>query len=305
MSFTNATAVANLVTFLTSPLMLSYPATTIALLQLTLIEAFTPVFASKPAFTFTLSLTGLPPSLICVAAITCNVFWHEWASALYSCYGGESMQLYVTRAQIRVKIQGKEDIVVWSNPDMEELDMMAPVICIARRAVRSKVPAQLLQAAHARRASAQYQQVAIKLPTLPEAQVDAPDSDSDSETTSVFQFSDKESEVSSASSSPLSEPCDLPYLPPRTTQKKSEVKPEVVKYLYQGGCTKVVGGGVMLGSGAPAAPKSRSPSPPSIVRPQSTIQDKAPAWRRKTRSDVLLAPESNCDDWRMRRNVRA
>lgn len=157
------------------------------------------------------------------------------------------------------------------------------------------------------------------LPCTSQTHVDMDtDSDSDSESTTSSRFSsnssssDSMTSVSSASSSPASSSCDLPStfaskvsfvrtapsppveepcqsIPPRLlsrAQRRLAVstvdhsKTDLQKYLYQGGSTGVITGGVMLGG--------VKPSKPTKVSTRST---------RGTRKPLLLGPD--CENWRV------
>ncbi|EAU81575.1 hypothetical protein CC1G_02591 [Coprinopsis cinerea okayama7 len=111
-----------------------------------------------------------------------------------------------------------------------------------------------------------------------------------SSTFSTFSISDDES-LSSATS--VSSGCQSERFAPRATASREPrvfvdtTKKNVTKYLYQGGVSNTLGGGVMLGrpSAAPSKP-AKAPSPPSVPKYRAPIGGgkktgaNAPSWRR-------------------------
>ncbi|EEB90195.1 hypothetical protein MPER_11629, partial [Moniliophthora perniciosa FA553] len=128
------------------------------------------------------------------------------------------------------------------------------------------------------------------------------------------------STVSSAASSPAPIKVDLPseeekpYIPPPTkyrppfrpqtaqTSSRPEVDPSkatVTRYMYEGGQTGVITGGVMLGSSSATL---RKPRKPKTTAPDSPHR---PAMRKRSggRAKILLGPDADSDDdWRRRRS---
>lgn len=121
-------AVAHTVSFLTHPLVLSYPATAIAklrsVLEANLIAYYSPLWPVKEPFhksthrCIPLSPNHLPPSVIYSACLAAGVQWFDWISFL----GGREFDLFVDPGHVSVRFSRnntleKQFATVWvDNP---------------------------------------------------------------------------------------------------------------------------------------------------------------------------------------------
>lgn len=337
MMTTSSPALAALVSFLTRPLHLTtaYIATshTIISLQLMLYSNLSPLFSpsnSTNNFTLTLSHTTLPITAISAACVVHNIIWSAWMAILSP--SGSDLVISISPNQITVSGSGFTQTIWSTQPTHSEVVPSISKIRQGLGAAKSKLQ-MTLESAKARRSSVLLaESMGIQLPTLlctPPTPVavsidvdmdsqssssDGSDSDDDSESgESTYSFASSHesfTSVESASSSPASVKSSLPSLfrsarPQIRTQRSQRGIPvdasqaDVKKYLYQGGSTGVITGGVMLGaSAAPLAPRV-----PSAAARSSASAPYRPAHMMQTRSTtkaarkVLLGPER--DNWRV------
>lgn len=308
---------------------------TVISLQFMLYSNLSPLFAPYNTDTFTLTLTvdSLPITAISAACIAHNISWAAWMGALSP--SGSNLLVTISPKFITVAASVFTR-TLWSAPSTSD-DEVVCISKMRQGLNAAKSRLQMtLESARARRSSAILaESIGITLPSLsctasPATVVDvidvdldshsssSDDSDSDSEgsTYSFASSHDSLTSVSSTSSSPVSAKASLPslYLTPKASKSTpnrhlsrsqrsqrgllvDSSKIDVTKYLYQGGSTGVITGGVMLGSSSP--PRSASPtvkagkaSPyrPAQMRQMSSSPTK-PARK------VLLGPER--DNWRV------
>ena len=268
-------AFSSLAMFLTRPLVLHYPLTAVLNAQLVLEANLSRV--TLP-FTFTLSAELSAPQPFADTGIP----WTQWATI----FGDQPLHFSVTEQCVKLSIGQLPFFVLWAQ-SVEESSYV-PFISKSKRTASDVQAPRIFSAVKS-----------IKMPSL--SCIDSPvDLDSDTESDSAsssFSFSSSSSDsmtsVSSRSSSPSSKDSTplppskdsvaLPYSVPITPRYLPRKQPHAVinrtksdptRYLYKGGSTNVMTGGVMLGKATPA---------------------KADKPRRKT---VLLGPESH--DWRRR-----
>ncbi|KAK7036541.1 hypothetical protein VNI00_011474 [Paramarasmius palmivorus] len=315
MSSNTATATATviaLIEYLTQPLTnSSYPLTTISILKSTLFTHFAYLLSSTPGtlapFTLILSPHTLPPAPILAACMSSGISWVEWMNFITRMSGelNDNVLVFVMQGSIRL---GQE--VVWSA---ERMSLVAAEEAQSPMTNRLNT---LLESVRARR-----QTTTSPSTTTPQF-IDDSDSDSDTESTPSFAFSsdDDASSVSSAASSPaptnfkvelplLHEPVGASpkYRPPfraRTqpqnqrprkqtqTQTQKQTQEKVTRYMYEGGQTGVITGGVMLGG----ASKSKKVQGQGQNQNTTTAKPIASStWRRGAN-----APKGSDNNWRRR-----
>ncbi|KAJ7594870.1 hypothetical protein C8J56DRAFT_450809 [Mycena floridula] len=249
MSATQSPALTNLVAFLTRPLLLSYPRTTVLKAQLVLEAGFMSLFPAHQPFKFVFSTQTATPSPFVAACQLSGISWAKWVGL----FGGQDIHFFVSERSIKIAINedGTPSLNIWQ----------AESTAVSRLR-------QTVESAQSRRSS-----------PAPDDEESDSDSDTDSTTSSLFSSAESMTSVSSTSSSIkpsilMKQSCPVPrYQPPnqRRLAQQASKKP-VTNYMYQGGSTGVVTGGVML-SGA----KITSPGPKPRTRPALSSSD---SWRR-------------------------
>lgn len=257
------------VMFLTRSLAIRYPITAVLAAQQTLLANL-----SHMPLPITLKLSASAPQD--PAFENTGIPWSEWTAL----FGNHDLYFTVAENSVSMAFGAGADspaLVIWMR-DVDQSTYVPRISKIKRtslvdRSVRS------ISSTHPR---------AVKLPTLSSSIDDHSESDSDSEA-SDFSFSSSHDSLTSVSSRSPSPSESAKYVPPCKLQKTAVSSPisprylsrkyptvdqnkkDTTKYLYQGGITTVLTGGVKLGGArtAPAQPKRKS---------------------------VLLGPESN--DWR-------
>ncbi|KAL1660093.1 hypothetical protein GGF50DRAFT_91523 [Schizophyllum commune] len=307
------TALTHALTFLTTPLLMVYPATTVLKLQLILqgniLSHYMPAFSlTKPSKTtacpydirLLLAPNQLPPTPILAACIAMGIDWPTWATLL----GGEALEIIITEDCFAFRAAGKLTIVWQASVGIAKRHTVA-----ARKAVGATTA----------------KPNDIQMPTVTAissaADVDAMEMDVDTMAVSISRPSSRSSTTSSHASlssfassgnesatSAGSEraPCmsdeDMPYSPPKVAarHRSSSVAAMDVEdqpyrpaprrvvvdktrqpqaYKYQGGETTVLTGGVMLGRPSKALPKL-APSPSPSPRPAAaTVRSAASTVR--------------------------
>ena len=201
-----------------------------------------------------------------------------WLTAL----GTSDIMIVISPSSARAIFPHGREVTLWQADEEEDLKEGGVLPSIARRVTEEKdTPAPQ----------------AIRVPTLRPV---SPDSSSSSCSSSCDESEDgysSEDSMTSVSSvysvSPAAvETKPLPTPKPAVYRPRSIPKTTPTTYLYQGGKTNVVTGGVMLGGGnkMPSRDKPFTPKEKPYTPPTTT------AWRAKR---VLLGPESN-DNWRRR-----
>ncbi|KAJ7594760.1 hypothetical protein C8J56DRAFT_927616 [Mycena floridula] len=248
-----SSALSTLVSFLTRPLILVYPSETVSTVRLILEANLSPLFTTSVPFTFVFSASATPPAPFFTACLLSGVSWSEWTKV----FEVQDLHFFVSKESITVAINpsGTPSLSIWA----QDIDESTAVPCISKQRLSSR----LLDTTRS-----------IKIPSLPACldpviEIDS-DSDSDSESNASFTFSSSTeslTSMSSVSSSPVmksSRPLlssTPPPAPPRYLSRSQrrlthvavdDAKKDVTKYMYKGGSTGVMTGGVMLGASVPA-----------------------------------------------------
>ncbi|KAG5643648.1 hypothetical protein DXG03_000574 [Asterophora parasitica] len=280
--------------FLARPLRFnSYTPTTILAIQMFLQSALAPRAQSNLPILLSFTLSALPPLQIQLACVAFGIKWAGWLQAL----GGSAFDLVIepTRVYVIKKSTGQFG-VIWASKSRE-----ADVACAI---LLSKTPIAPI-----------YEDESEK--ECSEAEFDAqssrPSSRSSnlSDSPSVFSVTSSHSSASSVSSIASAQKSSPATKPPTPTYVPTP-KAGATKYLYQGGVSTVLTGGVMLGGGPrnTVSPKAApvpvvAPAPtPSLVRPavytpphraRTPAQAKSSPWARK---DRVPAASASVDTWR-------
>ncbi|EEB99236.1 hypothetical protein MPER_01122 [Moniliophthora perniciosa FA553] len=261
-------------------------------------------------FTIILSPRTLPPAPILAACMSTGINWADWIKLMAD--GNGNVLIFVMQGCIRVGDGQDEAKAVWTD-DCEPADRK--VVGISKMSLskidqheQSPMAAKLntLLASVRSRRQLSGELEPIQVPTLPQTDTsddNEADDDSDTESTTSsgrFAFSDPEttSSVSSAATSPVSakrrpscEEEEKPCLPP--PRQVDQSKATVTRYMYEGGQTGVITGGVMLG-----APSNSGPKKTGKTTTKPAVPHRPMGKRSNEKSKVLLA-DSDCN-WRRR-----
>jgi hypothetical protein len=299
-----STAIAHATNFLTQPLLLAHPASTLAALQCILQSALTSAFCSC-AGTLILSISPfmLPPRPILATCIAANFPWSSWLSVL----GGDAFELLITSSRVSVLAHDGKSTTIWE--DLPSLPSLPPqsvssaaaskysLISVLRSSVMRRTRQQtlaqeLLESSHeAEQADEMFTylsniDISVVPPTPTTAAVSPtltqgvphipsfadcvhtitfPDSNSDSDSasdtdsrpssrsSSTFDMSPPSSATSSHSF--YSFASSLQSISPKVEREKcvfvDNTRKMSTKYVYAGGVSTVLTGGVMLGSTSP------------------------------------------------------
>ncbi|KAG7085601.1 hypothetical protein E1B28_003152 [Marasmius oreades] len=320
-----------LIEYLTAPLHASYPRSTVAAAKVILQTHFFSLITSGTVapFSMILSSTFLPPAPILAACIASGgtLLWVDW---LCSLSGGQNVFIFVMEGCLQARIGDEGDLsTIWSAPS----DEPTQVLSISKTVVKKEQQGggassmtqklnQLLDSVRARRA----EPAPIRIPTLlsPSPSEDDSDSESDTDSTASFSFSATSSDAETLVSSPAtpesgklglpvvvegldddSKPIPAYRLPSSRTQLQRHAvldrsKKEVTRYMYQGGQTGVITGGVMLGGGSCEAKtqmtKSRPFTPKKAAAAGGAPRRFSPRLTQR-KTNVMLGPD-NDDNWR-------
>lgn len=271
------------ITYLTRPLIVSYPAATVIKLQLILEANLTALFASswvpeeplrgsgRRCLTF--SPTCLPPRAIYSACLASGVQWFDWIAAL----GGCEFDFFVDPGCISIRFgKGSKLVTIWSEEFLVEVD--SPILPINAKPQSKTIAQQLLEsesadddeifAMIADEVSAPTWATPVidrfSLPARSESPLSAVSSDSrsssrSSNSSSCFSYASTArtdscpSASSRSSSNKISRREKARQARVFVDTTKTEVTP------YDGGKTTVLTGGVMLGA-APSKAKSAASS---------------------------------------------
>ncbi|KAJ7167024.1 hypothetical protein C8R46DRAFT_1192253 [Mycena filopes] len=259
----SATAITQLVSFLTRPLMRSHTPATIISLQICLQTAL----LASPESTLFLSASCPPPAPIQRACLLTGVRWADWISLLS---GGVDVQVFLTEALLAVKVGTLPRRTLWFTASVAApIKSTALALMLVSSAMPFKHRLRAAAALTSTRARCGAALNPTRIPTLlssswedeTDAESDMYDSDSDSDSES----SDSESGysfTSASSATSISTPTSPTALPFR---RAPSAKSEPAQYTYEGGVTRVMSGGVMLGS---------------VPAPISTSRRTAPSWRK-------------------------
>ncbi|KAI5891353.1 uncharacterized protein SCHCODRAFT_02628872 [Schizophyllum commune H4-8] len=319
------TALTHALTFLTTPLLMVYPATTVLKLQLILqgniLSHYMPAFSlTKPSKTtacpydirLLLAPNQLPPTPILAACIAMGIDWPTWATLL----GGEALEIIITEDCFAFRAAGKLTIVWQASVGIAKRHTVA-----ARQAVAAKPNDIRMPTVTAISSAADVDAMEMDVDTMA-VSISRPSSRSSTTSShaslSSFASSGNESATSAGSEhAPCMSDEDMPYSPPKAAPRARspsvaamDVEDQPYRpgprrvvvdktrqpqaYKYQGGETTVLTGGVMLGRPSKALPKlassPRLPSAPSTrpsPRPASTP---APKQSSKPVSDGPWRP---------------
>jgi len=273
-------AIPHVVAFLTRPLLSSFPTAAVSSAQIIL----TASLASVPSATYALN-ASTPPTPFLAASIGASIPWTAWLAALGSdeillFYGPGYVKVRLGNAAVTDvwSEESQGSVVPISRIQAQVKVSPSPLL---QQNTGARLRAMLLSARvrNMRRQQAAAEPIRIpSLPLSPSSDSDSSDSDSDSDycesdsassTSSIFTSYSNDSLTSAgspASTSPKCAPVALPavgtYRPPFARSKVAPTNPSVPRapavpmdhskkdttaYLYQGGVTRVMTGGVMLG----------------------------------------------------------
>ncbi|KAJ7465956.1 hypothetical protein FB451DRAFT_1369761 [Mycena latifolia] len=274
----SSSAIPHVIAFLTRPLLSSFPAVTVTSAQLIL----TASLSSAPAMSTFALTASTPPAPILAAVLGAGISWSAWFAALAG--GRDTVLLFYGPGFVKVRVGDASVTDVWSEDAQGSIVRISQPLSLLQQSTGARLRATLLSA---RVRSMRREQQAIHTPTLLEVSSSDSESDSDSDSdsgrsaSSKFSASSTES-LTSAGSSPTCSPpkpacVALPtatapapalYRAPRPTHSSrapkttspralkpqaraapvSTAKKDLTAYLYQGGVTRVMSGGVMLGA---------------------------------------------------------
>ncbi|KAJ7138181.1 hypothetical protein C8R44DRAFT_766977 [Mycena epipterygia] len=263
----SSSAIPHVISFLTRPLLSIAAPAAVTSAQLILNASL----VSAPTATFTLSSATPPPSIY-AAAIGSAILWAKWFNALG---GGRDILLFYSPGYLKVRVGDAPVTDVWSEATQASvpISQQMKLVPLLQQSTGARLRAMLLSARvrSMRRAEKQAASAeAIRIPGLLAAESDSEDdsssdsgseSDCGSSTSSKFTSCSNDS-LTSAASSPPSTPYKfasvaLPSVPrpqalyrapkPARRVPVDVAKKDLTAYMYQGGVTRVMTGGVMLG----------------------------------------------------------
>ncbi|KAJ7140295.1 hypothetical protein C8R43DRAFT_594534 [Mycena crocata] len=273
----SSSAVPHVIAFLTRPLLAAFAPASVTSAQLILNASL-----SSNA-TFTLTSTTAPPPSIQAASIGSGISWASWFNTLG---GGRDLLLFYGPGYLKVRIGDAQVMDVWSEESQGSVVPIsriqkAPAVPLLQQSTGARLRSALLSARIRSMKRAQQQAEPIRIPSLlttasdsdsdssydPASESDS-DSDCGSSTSSRFTSYSSES-LTSAATSPPATPAKaaslaLPVAPTyvalhrrsQTTYRASKTtrrvpvdhtKKDTTAYIYQGGVTRVMTGGVLLG----------------------------------------------------------
>ncbi|KAJ7441653.1 hypothetical protein B0H11DRAFT_2095867 [Mycena galericulata] len=261
----SSSAIPHVIAFLTRPLIAVSTLPSVASAQLILNASL----ASAPSATFTLTSTTIPPPAILAASIGSGISWRTWFTALG---GGRDILMFYGPGYLKVRIGDAKVTDVWSEGTRGSIVPISQIqsVPLLQQSTGARLRATLLSARVRSMRRAQHEAKAadpIRIPSLSicssdDSSSDESDSDSDCgySTSSKFTSYSNESLTSAGSSPPSTPPKSafvaLPpalYRAPKPTHARHSPVPvdrskkNLTAYLYQGGVTRVMTGGVMLG----------------------------------------------------------
>ncbi|KAF7340068.1 Zn(2)-C6 fungal-type domain-containing protein [Mycena venus] len=250
----SSSAIPHVVAFLTRPLLSAFSPAAVSSVQLILNASL----ATVPSATFTLNATSTPPAPLLAASIGVGIPWAAWFSALA---GGDDILLLYGPGYVKVRFGDAAVLDLWNEDSVSRVQAQVKVgpSPLFQQNTSARLRATLLSARvrcmRRERAAAEPIYIPSPLASQPDCDSDS-DSDSDcsdsaSSTSSKFtSYSDASPYVrrlpshhaskSRADRAPSSAPQAV--LAPVDRSKK-----DTTAYLYQGGVTRVMTGGVMLG----------------------------------------------------------
>ncbi|KAF7356546.1 hypothetical protein MVEN_00988200 [Mycena venus] len=273
----SSSAVPHVVAFLTRPLLPAFSPAAVSSAQLILNASL----ATVPSATFTLKATSQPPAPLLAASIGANIPWTTWLTAL----GSDDILLFYGPGYVKVRLGDAAVTDVWSEESQGSVVPISRVQAqvkvgpspLFQQNTGARLRAMLLSARVRNMRREQAAAEPIRIPSLPlsptsdsddsESDSDYSDSDSVSSTSSKFTSYSNDSLTSAGSppttplkTAPIALPTVGAYRPPFARSKAStkpsapraavpvdRSKKNTTAYLYQGGVTRVMTGGVMLG----------------------------------------------------------
>ncbi|KAJ7261366.1 hypothetical protein B0H12DRAFT_1217808 [Mycena haematopus] len=269
----SASAVPHVVAFLTRPLVPAFPPAAVSAAQLILSASL----VTLPTATFTLNAASAPPAPLFAASIGAGIPWASWLATL----GSDDILLFYGPGYVKVRLGGATVQNVWSEDSSVapgsrvQAQIKVSQSSLLQQSTGGRLRAMLLSA---RVRNMRRQQASAATPIRAPSPLAASASDSDSDSDSDYDSdsssasskftsysNDSLTSVGSAPTTPLkTAPLALPavgaYRPPFARSRattKSQMPPAAVPvgcakkdttaYLYQGGVTRVMTGGVMLG----------------------------------------------------------
>ncbi|KAK7023924.1 hypothetical protein R3P38DRAFT_1079369 [Favolaschia claudopus] len=268
-----SSAIPHVVAFLTAPLPLNFSDAAVSSARLIL----TASLAAIPSATFIMNQTSTLPEPLLAASIGAGIPWAAWLAAL----GSDQVLLFYGPGFVRVRLgsspvkdiwgeQGQHNILSFSRVQTPT-KIRASASPLLQQNTAARLRATLLSA---RVRSMRREQVVCTAVVEPvtdsdsdlESDSDSDDSDSDSASWTSSKFTSRSTEsLTSAGSPPTSPvkpvasvalPAATPYRPPFARARAAAADASISRpkpttstaYLYQGGVTRVMTGGVMLGS---------------------------------------------------------
>ncbi|KAK7038323.1 hypothetical protein R3P38DRAFT_543142 [Favolaschia claudopus] len=259
-------AIPHVVAFLTRPLLSAFPQPVVSTAQLILLASL----SSVKYGTYILNATAAPPTPILAASVGANIPWAKWLEAL----GSDEIILFFGPGSVKVR-RGTEDVKdVWSEENEGSIVPISRIQAQSRASLPKKHNRNLRSRnvpTSARRTDPTFMQP-IRIPSL----LLSPSSDSDSSESSEPESDCYDSDAVSLASSMTAVSSSSPSTPPkcpsalfpaqeapsaslpraRTSPKNSasprpltanSARKDTMAYLYNGGVTRVMTGGVMLG----------------------------------------------------------
>ncbi|KAJ7038778.1 hypothetical protein C8F04DRAFT_1088470 [Mycena alexandri] len=273
----SSSAIPQVVAFLTRPLVTEFAPAVVSSAQMIL----TASLASHPSATFVLNATSTPPAPLFAASIGAGIPWPAWMAKL-----GSEVLLFYGPGFVKVRVGNAAVTDVWTEETqgsvvpISRAQMKVGPSPLLQENTGARLRAMLLSARV--RSMRRHQAVAtapIRIPSLlgSTSDFDSSDSDSDSDyadsdsassTSSKFTSYSNDSLTSSGSppatpakSASMVLPSVAKYRAPRPSVRAPapapvkripapavrQAKKDTTAYLYQGGVTRVMTGGVMLG----------------------------------------------------------
>ncbi|KAJ7033757.1 hypothetical protein C8F04DRAFT_1260743 [Mycena alexandri] len=297
MSTTNT--INHLVSFLARPLMKSHTPATIVAVQVSLHTTFS---SSPSSFKLLLSANCPAPTAIQRACIVSGVRWAEW---IYLLSSGLDLQLFIAATSLDVELGTMPRRSLWVAPENPEtvvpaVTMRSAALVPAGRPFAARLRATLATERIRRGAAINPTRIPTLLSScaLPEDDP-ATDSESESDSDSDSDISDSGSSLTSTSSA--TSVSNASYIFVASTPAKVDTKPKVVtRYMYRGGVTQVMSGGVMLSAApTPKSPVSLLPLPKSrLTSTSSPFSNARPSGMRQAGTTARKTGVLAADSWR-------
>ncbi|KAJ6500826.1 hypothetical protein C8R45DRAFT_979256 [Mycena sanguinolenta] len=272
-----SSAIPHVVSFLTRPLLPAFSYAAVSSAQLILSASL----AAMPSATLSLAPTSMPAPLL-AASVGATIPWAAWLSAL----GSDNITLFYGPGYVKVRFGNAAMTNVWSETSQgsvlpisrAQVSVKVGPSPLLQQNTGARLRAMLLSA----RVRNMRRHAAAAEPTSSSDDADFSDSDSDLDSDSASSTSSKftshsNDSLTSVGSSPTTPPKSAPialptagvYRPPFARAKTAaktvavtakavavksspppaanHLKKDTTAYLYQGGVTRVMTGGVMLG----------------------------------------------------------